>query len=98
MAVTRPRPAAGARPTRTPRVTRQGDIAASLTKKGMQAHVVGEAREAATTAKLIAVKDILDQQSKRNPAKAANALRAVLAGAAPDDVLAIRKMLAARAW
>jgi polyphosphate kinase 2 len=78
-----------------PRTTGQGDIASSLTSKGMRAYVVGEAVDAAKTAKLVAVKDILSKQSKSNPAKAANALRAILAGAAPDDAVAIRKMLAA---
>jgi polyphosphate kinase 2 len=70
----------------------QGDIAPVLTPEGIEAHVVEEAVDAARTSKAAAVKDILTKQAK-DPAASAQALRAILEGASPDDAAALRRML-----
>ena len=82
----------------TPRAAADGDIVPASSKAAIEAYVVGQATEAATSAKRTAVEDILTKGRKgKGPggvATSGKALRAILEGAAPDDVTAIRSMLA----
>ena len=78
-----------------PRRAVAGDIAPSSSKRGIEAFAVGEAVEAAETAKLTAVRDILSRKGNGNAVAHAKTLRAILEGASPDDAAAIRRMLEA---
>jgi len=74
-----------------------GDIAPTTSKRGIELFTVAEAVEAAETAKLTAVRDILSRKGNGNGAAHARTLRAILEGASPDDAAAIRRMLEAEA-
>ena len=74
-----------------------GDIAPSRSKRGIESFVVGQAIEAAETAKLAAVRDVLSRKGNGDAVAHARSLREILEGAAPDDAAAIRAMLEADA-
>jgi len=85
-----------ARPNRRvalPRETRAGDIAPAHTPRTIEAYAVGEAIDAAQTSKAVALRDILEGAANGNAAQLAGALRAIMAGASPDDAIALRKAL-----
>ena len=54
---------------------------------------MGEAIDAAQTSKIIALRDILEGAGNGNAGELANALRAIMAGASPDDAIALRNAL-----
>ena len=74
-----------------------GDIAPSTSKRGIESFVVAQAVEAAETAKLAAVRDMLSRKGNGGSVAYARTLRTILEGASPDDAAAIRKMLDAEA-
>ena len=72
-----------------------GDIAPSKSARGIESYAVDQAVEAAETAKLTAVRDILSKKGNGDIMAHGKALRAILEGASPDDAAAIRNMLEA---
>ena len=91
------KPKARAAAPEKPRRAVAGDIAPSSSKRGIESYAVAEAVEAAETAKLAAVRDILSRKGNGDGAAHAKTLRAILEGASPDDAAAIRRMLDAEA-
>ena len=84
-----------ARRVRTaPRRAKRGDVSPSLTREGIEAHAVGDAVSAALESKAQAVRDILQRTASSTPETLTETFEALLAGAAPDDVLALRSLLA----
>ncbi|MFO1394069.1 MAG: polyphosphate kinase 2, partial [Steroidobacteraceae bacterium] len=75
------------------RSVRGGDVSPDLTRAGIEAHAVGEAVAAAVESKTHAVRDILARTAKSDPSSLTETFEVLLAGAAPDDVLALRKLL-----
>jgi polyphosphate kinase len=81
---------------RVPRGTRRvalGDVAPRLSVAGIAEHSIAEAVAAATESKAHAMRDILSRAVKDGPGMA-EAFEAILAGASPDDILALRGLLA----
>jgi polyphosphate kinase 2 len=76
-----------------PRAARSGDIAPAHTPRTIEAYAVGEAVDAAQTSKVIALRDILEGAATGNADELARALRAIMAGASPDDAIALRNAL-----
>ena len=100
---TRSRPRAAAsrpqssRSSRTvARTAAKGDIAPRLTADGIERFSVSEAVDAAHESKAYAVGDIIKQALQESPASASESLEAILDGASPDDVDALRKLLLRR--
>ena len=77
-----------------PRRAKRGDVSPSLTNAGIEAHAVESAVSAALESKAQAVRDILQRTSRSAPETLTETFEALLAGAAPDDVLALRSLLA----
>jgi polyphosphate kinase len=77
------------RPSRTRRVT-AGDIAPELSSSRIEAHTVGEAVEAARSSKATAVADIIAHGTPGNINELIDGLDAIMHGASPDDVTALR--------
>ncbi|MFO1407844.1 MAG: polyphosphate kinase 2 [Steroidobacteraceae bacterium] len=75
------------------RRAKRGDVSPSLTRAGIETHAVGEAVSAALESKAQAVRDILQRTARTEPATLVETFEALLAGAAPDDVLALRDVL-----
>jgi len=75
------------------RESRAGDVAPAHTPQTIEAYAVGEAIDAAQTSKVIALRDILEGAGNSNAGELANALRAIMAGASPDDAIALRNAL-----
>ncbi len=94
-----PRSAARPAPQRAarPRKAASGDIAPVRSATGIENHVVGEAVEAAQSAKKTAVQDILAHAAAGDSPALARALEAIMAGASPDDAIALRDALLAPA-
>jgi polyphosphate kinase 2 len=95
---TRPRPpdSRTAKPRSTARRAALGDIAPRLTADGIARFSVSEAVDAAHESKAYAIGDILQRTSRQDPARAREALEAILDGASPDDIEALRKVLLQR--
>jgi polyphosphate kinase 2 len=87
-----PSPARTTRRSAT-RESRAGDVAPAHTPQTIEAYAVGEAIDAAQTSKVIALRDILEGAGNSNAGELANALRAIMAGASPDDAIALRNAL-----
>jgi polyphosphate kinase len=81
------------RAARGVRLASQGDVAPHLSASGIAKHSISEAVSAATESKAHALRDILSRAAQDGPAMA-EAFDAILAGASPDDVLAMRRLLA----
>ena len=77
-----------------PRRARRGDVSPDLTKGGIEHYAVGEAEAAAVESKAHAVRDILARTARTEPASLTETVEALLAGAAPDDVLKLRELMA----
>jgi polyphosphate kinase 2 len=88
-----PSPARPARRVGAPREARAGDIAPAHTPRTIEAYAVGEAIDAAQTSKIVALRDILEGAENGNAGEFASALRAIMAGASPDDAIALRNAL-----
>jgi len=88
------RPAAGPK-RRSQKVRRadQGDVAPELSVEGIEEFSVSERVLAANESKAMAVRDILSRAAKSDSASLIESFEAILAGAAPDDVLALKALL-----
>jgi polyphosphate kinase 2 len=87
-------PPTSSRSSRTvARTAAKGDIAPRLTADGIERFSVSEAVDAAHESKAFAVGDIIKQALRESPASASESLEAILDGASPDDVDALRKLL-----
>jgi polyphosphate kinase 2 len=72
-----------------PRPAKAGDVATSLTQKGIENFEVNQAIDAAHDSKVVAVTDILQTQS-HDISAAVSTLEAILDGASSDDVELLR--------
>jgi polyphosphate kinase 2 len=81
---------------RDARAAARGDIAPRLTARGIEEFSVSEAVDAATESKAYAVQDILARAAKGDPRGLIDSFDAILAGASPDDVIALRNLLSQR--
>jgi polyphosphate kinase 2 len=83
----------GARTTnRRARAVQRGDTAPELTPEGIERFELEQATAAARGSKLVALTEIL-QHEAATPGAAVKALEAILAGASPDDIHALRRAL-----
>ena len=80
----------------TTRVAARGDVAPRLTARGIEDFTVHEAVDAAVESKAHAVRDILARAAHGDPSGLVESFEAILAGASPDDVLALRNLLEQR--
>jgi polyphosphate kinase len=79
-----------------PRRPASGDIAPSRTARGVKTFVVKDRSDAARDSKMEAVRDIVSHSKPGEGAKLAQALKAVVEGASPDDVEALKDALLER--
>ncbi len=84
---------AAKKPASTPRKAAAGDVAPTRTPHGIESHSVSEAVVAAQSAKKSAVRDILEHAAAGDTVSMAKALEAIMAGASPDDAIALREAL-----
>ncbi|MEW6120192.1 MAG: polyphosphate kinase 2 [Pseudomonadota bacterium] len=77
------------------RTVKQGDVSPIRTRKGVETFTVDEAVNAAQESKVTAVKDILEHAGKGSP-EMIESLKAILAGASPEDAEVLRNALLAR--
>jgi len=82
-----------ARKREQPRPAAAGDTAPSAEAAALGQFVVSEAIDAAQTSKVTAVKNIIHNAGPGNPAALAKSLRAIVAGASPDDAAMLRNAL-----
>ena len=75
-----------------PRVAAAGDISPSHTLGGIESFTVSEAVDAAQESKIVAVNDILSQAGHGSP-ELIESLKAILAGASPEDAEVLRNAL-----
>jgi len=71
----------------------KGDVAPSLTGRGIADFSVEESVAAATESKAHAIRDILGREARGDSRELAESFEAILAGASPDDVVALRNLL-----
>ena len=69
-----------------------GDTAPLLTQDGIESFEVGQATDAARDSKVVALTDILNIEMQKGSASAVETLQAILDGASPDDVHALRQV------
>lgn len=81
---------------RKPRATVRGDVAPSTSAKGIEKFVAQQATDAAQGKAVEAVLELVKPQAKGSAAQRAQALRAMLDGASPDDARVLRQALAGR--
>jgi polyphosphate kinase 2 len=99
-----PAPTAAARKSRKARSaiprgkrrTAAGDVPPVLTARGIEDFAVHEAVDAATESKAYAVRDILARAAQGDPRGLIDSFDAILAGAAPDDIVSLRNLLEQR--
>ena len=84
---------ARARQLQRPRPAAAGDTAPSTEPAKLVQFVVSESVDAAQTSKVTAVKDIIRNAGGGDPAALAKSLRAIVAGASPDDAAMLRNAL-----
>ena len=87
---------AAATPPRPRRRPAAGDVAPSRTAKGISSFVVTDRSDAARDSKAEALRDIIAHAKPGEGGKLAQALTAVVGGASPDDIEALRKALLQR--
>ena len=75
------------------RPARAGDTAPDLAPQAIEKHVVRQATQGKRDAQGAALRDIVQQLGQADSNQAVDALRAIVAGAAPDDVEALRAAL-----
>ena len=81
---------------RTRKVVRRvskGDVPPRLSAAGIAEFSISESVSAANESKAHAVRDILSHAAKNDGKGMAESFEAILAGASPDDVLALRNLL-----
>ncbi len=83
-------------PRRARRRTAAGDTAPVLDSGSIEKHTVSEAVHAAQDAQRAALQDILAHTEPGDAPAVIKALKAILAGASPDDAAALRDMLLGR--
>jgi polyphosphate kinase len=88
----KPKPVAAHRRNAKPRIAAAGDISPLHSKRGIESFMVGEAVDAAQESKIVAVNDILTQAGDGNP-ELIESLKAILAGASPEDAKVLRDAL-----
>jgi len=76
-----------------PRSVSRGDIPPRLGAKAIERFAVSEAVDAATESKAYAIQDIAARVANGDSAEVAETFEAILAGASPDDVLALKNIL-----
>ena len=76
-----------------PRRAAEGDVPPDLSSEGIEEFAITESILAANEAKAMAVEDILRQVSKQKSGNVVEAFEAILSGASPDDVLALKALL-----
>ena len=92
-----PKPSKPTRKTApAPRRPSSGDITPSRTAKGIASFVVKDRSDAARDSKIEAIHDIVAHAKPGEGARLAKALKAVVEGAAPDDVEALKDALLQR--
>ena len=77
----------------TARETSQGDVAPALDARSIAEFAVTEAVDAATESKAHAIRDILGREARDGSPELADSFEAILAGASPDDIVALRNLL-----
>lgn len=80
--------------TKSSRRAREGDISPSLTSTGVEQHAVSESTSAARESKAVAVEDILKKNATGDVDQLLGSFEAILSGASPDDVLALKDLFA----
>jgi hypothetical protein len=75
------------------RMAARGDVPPRLTASGIEEFTVEEAVDAAVESKAHAVRDILARAAGGDSRGLPESFEAILAGASPDDVLALRSLL-----
>lgn len=88
----KPKPVAAHRRNAKPRIAAAGDISPLHSKRGIESFMVGEAVDAAQESKIVAVNDILTQAGDGSP-ELIESLKAILAGASPEDAKVLRDAL-----
>ena len=88
-----PKTAAKPKPERRPA---SGDVAPSRTAQGIKNFVVKDRSDAARDSKMEAVRDIISHSKKGEGARLAQGLKAVVEGASPDDIEALKQALLER--
>ena len=91
-----PKKAATPAAARSPRRPAAGDVAPSSTAKGIASFVVKDRTEAALNSKAEAIRDIISHAHPGDGASLSKALKAVVEGASPDDVEALKNALMQR--
>ena len=86
-------PKARKRATTRPRRAAEGDVPPDLSAGGIEEFAVTQSILAANEAKAMAVEDILKHVSKEQSGNVVEAFEAILSGASPDDVLALKALL-----
>ena len=71
----------------------KGDVAPSLTERGIADFSIAESVAAATESKAHAIRDILGRAARGDSRGLADSFEAILAGASPDDIVALRNLL-----
>jgi len=82
-------------PGHPPRRVQSGDVPPSMQPAALEAHLRERAMERASTVRSMVVADALRNSSAREPA-VLDQVQAMLDGASPDDVRALRRMLGKR--
>jgi len=88
----KPQSVAARRRNAQPRIAAAGDISPIHTREGVESFTVDEAVSAAQESKIVAVKDILAQADNGSP-ELIESLKAILAGASPEDAAVLRDAL-----
>jgi polyphosphate kinase 2 len=88
-----PASSAGSRGRSRPRPTAAGDTAPSIEPAKLGQFIVSESIDAAQTSKVTAVNDIIRNAHQGDPVDLAKSLRAIVAGASPDDAAMLRHAL-----
>jgi polyphosphate kinase 2 len=87
--------AAPTAPRHRPRAVQSGDVPPSMEPAALETHLTDRALERAYTVKSMVVAEALSDANAREPA-VLDEVQAILDGASPDDVRALRRMLAQR--
>ncbi len=88
--------AAAAAPAKRPRAVAQGDVVDTRSPAGVQANRVARATERTQTVAAMALSDVLQRHAageKQAPGAWIDDIRALIGGAAPDEVKALRRLL-----
>lgn len=78
----------------SPRLSSDGDVSPTLSPPGLEQHSVSESTAAARESKAMAMEDILKKNLAGGSDPLLGAFEAILAGASPDDVLALKTLFA----